>query len=276
MSSVTAETRFAAENRQLPGAVLTETIQLLASHASVRHYKPDPVPPEAVEAILTAARSAPTSSNLQMYSIVVVTDEERRARLAELSGNQEHVRQAPLFLAFCPDLNRLERVCQRQGYPFADRYTEMFIQAVVDAALVAQNASIAAESLGLGTCMIGGIRNRPREVAQLLGLPPRTFALVGLTVGYPAQRPNLKPRLPEQVTVHRERYDDRHLEEGLAAYDEIMAATGIYAGREVKAPGADGSPRLYGWCEHSARRMSRPHPTRRHIKETLEELGWEF
>src|SRR5690606_18557394 len=171
-----------------------------------------------------------------------------------------------------------------QGYPFEDRYTEMFMQAVVDAALAGQNAALAAESLGLGICFIGAIRNHPLEVARLLKLPPRTFALFGLTVGYPAREPRIKPRLPQEVTVHWEEYSDAGLEEGLAAYDATMAATGIYKNREVavpptvRTPGQDApaAARIYGWCEHSARRMARAHPLRRHIKQALEQLGWEF
>ncbi len=271
----TKTNRFQLENRRLPDSVLTEAILTMTSHASVRHYKPDPVPPEAVEAILTAARSSATSSNLHMYSIIVVTDGERREQLAQLS-EQDQVRQAPLVLVFCPDLHRLERVCERQGYPFADRNTEMFMQAVVDAALAAQNAAVAAESLGFGTCYIGAIRNRPVQVAQLLKLPPRTFALVGLTIGYPARPAKLKPRLPAQVTVHYEEYSEDGLEEGLAAYDEIMASSGIYKNREVPVEGQPGVTRLYGWCEHSARRMSKPHPLRHNMKEHLQQLGWDF
>src|SRR5690606_11916367 len=90
MAELTITSRFQLENRQLPEAVLTAPILTMAAHASVRHYKPDPVAPEALEAILTAARSASTSSNLQMYSIIVVTDQRRRQELAALTG-QEHV-----------------------------------------------------------------------------------------------------------------------------------------------------------------------------------------
>src|SRR5690606_37783014 len=106
------------------------------SHASVRSYRPDPLPPGALEVLVTAAQSASTSSNLQTYSIIAIEDAERRRLFAELTRNA-HVADAPLFLVFCPDLHRLEVVCQRQGYPFADRYMDMFLQAVVDAALAA-------------------------------------------------------------------------------------------------------------------------------------------
>ncbi len=163
--------RFQLENLSPPAELLNTVIQQITSHTSVRSYRPDPLPPGALEVLVTAAQSASTSSNLQTYSIVAIEDAERRRLFAELTRNA-HVADAPLFLVFCPDLHRLEVVCQRQGHPFADRYMDMFLQAVVDAALAAQNAAIAAESMGLGICMIGGIRNNVPKVAEVLRLPP--------------------------------------------------------------------------------------------------------
>lgn len=293
--------RFQLENLSPPAELLNAVIQQITSHASVRSYRPDPLPPGALEVLVTAAQSASTSSNLQTYSIIAIEDAERRRLFAELTRNA-HVADAPLFLVFCPDLHRLEVVCQRQGHPFADRYMDMFLQAVVDAALAAQNAAIAAESMGLGICMIGGIRNNVPKVAEVLRLPPRTFALVGMTVGYPATPPKIRHRLPLDVILHREVYSDDNLEEGLRHYDEVTAQSGIYAGRQVAVPsgatqatgasdagakgraqGAPGEggrqrqdPALYGWCEHSARRMARLNPDRAKLRQQLEMLGWEF
>lgn len=269
--------RFQLENLNPPAELLNAVIQQLTSHASVRTYRPDPLPEGVLEVLITAAQSASTSSNLQNYSIIAVEDAEKRRQLAEITKNA-HVAEAPLFLVFCPDLYRMERVCQRQGHPFADRGMDMFLQAVVDAALVAQNAAVAAESLGLGICMIGGIRNDPVKVAELLKLPPRTFALVGMTVGYPAEPPKLRHRLPLDVILHREAYSDAGLEEGVRRYDEVTAQSGIYAGRQVKLEGAGqpGAARPYGWCEHSARRMARPNADRARLKEQLAALGWEL
>src|SRR5512143_325535 len=101
-------------------------------HGSVRQYKPDPLPPELVETIVAAAQRSSTSSNLQMYSVVAVTDAAKRARLAELCGNQEHVAQAPVFLAWCADLGRLDRACQLRGYTQVAGYVENFLVAAVD------------------------------------------------------------------------------------------------------------------------------------------------
>lgn len=279
--------RFELEGRPAPDQLITDVILQLTRHASVRSYRPDPLPDGALEVLVTAAQSASTSSNLQNYSIIAVQDAERRRILAELSENK-HVAEAPLFLVFCPDLHRMEWICEKRGYPFADRGMEMFIQAVVDTALAAQNAAVAAESLGLGICMIGGIRNQTAKVAELLSLPPRTFALVGMTVGYPATPARLRHRLPLDVVLHREAYSEEGLWDGLRRYDEVTSQSGIYAGRQI-APSPDSAssasssgshpgqePVLYGWTEHSARRMSRPSAKRANMKEQLEALGWEF
>ncbi len=252
------------------------TLQVIRSHRSIRRYKPDPLPREMIETIVAAAQRSSTSSNLQTYSVVAVTDAEKRARLCELCGNQEHIREAPVFLTFCADLARLERVCQLRGYELQSGHLEIFLIAAVDAAIVLQTAVLAAESLGLGACMIGAIRNNPREVIELLELPRLVFPLVGLTLGWPAEEPILKPRLPLRAILHWERYDTTHLDEDLLAYDREMIATGIYAGRQVPVPGKPEEMEDYGWLEHSARRASStdPRALRVGLRSVIEEQGF--
>lgn len=266
--------RFQLEGRNVPETVLNDTIRLLASHRSIRSYTSDPLPDGALEAIVTAAQSASTSHNFQAYTIIAVQEPERKRLLAELSNNA-FVADAPLVLVFCADLHRLEMVSRRQGYEFADRGMDMFIQAVVDTALAGQNAAVAAESLGLGVCYVGGIRDEVAKVAEALRLPPRTFALFALTVGYPAKPSRVRHRLPLDVVVHYEVYSDEKLDDGLQRYDETTAASGIYAGRRGQTDKAN-EQKLYGWCEHTARRLTRPHPKRAAMRQHLEQLGWEF
>lgn len=266
--------RFELEGIHVPETLMNDVIRLIASHRSIRSYRPDPLPEGALEVIVTAAQSASTSSNLQMYSIIAVQDPEKKRLLAEWSKNP-FAEQAPVILVFCPDLHRLEWVCQRQGYAFADRYMEMFIQAVVDTALAGQNAALAAESLGLGICYLGGIRNQTAKVAELLRLPKRTFALFGMAVGYPAKLSQVRHRLPLDVVLHYETYSDANLEEGLRRYDTVTAQSGIYAGRRIRLDDTK-DPQQYGWSEHTARRLARPHPDRINMREQLENLGWEF
>ena len=124
------------------------TFDLIHRHGSVRKYRPDPIPAETIEAIVAAGQQASTSSNLQMTSVVAVTEAATRTRLSELCGNQAHIAQAPVFLAWCADLNRLDRACELRGIDQVTDYVENFLVAAVDVAIAAQNAEMAAESLG--------------------------------------------------------------------------------------------------------------------------------
>lgn len=249
----------------------TTILDLIHHHGSVRHYRSDPVPRETIEAIVAAAQRTSTSSNLQVYSVVAVTDAATRTRLAELCGGQAHIAQAPVFLAWCADLARLERACELRGYTQVADYVENFLVAAVDAAIAAQTAALAAESLGLGICYIGGIRNNPAQVSELLGLPRLTFPVTGMTVGWPAGEPPIRPRLPLPAVLHWERYDPAQ-DTPLADYDRAMAATGIYGGRQVPVPGKPGAVEDYGWTEHSARRVSQP--ARTGLRAELEAQGF--
>jgi FMN reductase (NADPH) len=189
---------------------------------------------------------------------VAVTQEEKRKKLAELCGNQAHIKQAPLFLAWCADRSRLDRACELRGYSQVTDSVENFLVAAMDAAIAMQNSALAAESMGLGVCFIGAIRNHPAEVVELLKLPRLVFPISGMTVGWPAVEPKIRSRLPLKTVIHWESYDRSNEDEALFEYDRTMAATGIYSGRQLSAPDAEADADLYGWMEHSARRVSRP------------------
>ena len=208
-----------------PPSTWNEVLGSLLAHRSVRRYLPDALPSDTVDLLVAAAQSASSSSNLQVWSVVAVEEPARKARLAALAGGQVHIAQAPLFLVWLADLSRAERLARARQAPLEGvDFLESFIVAVVDAALAAQNAVVAAESIGLGTCYIGAMRNKPEAVAAELGLPPNVMAVFGLTVGYPdpAEATGVKPRLPLAVVVHRERYSTAAEAAGLAAYDERL------------------------------------------------------
>lgn len=205
-----------------------DVIETLLRHRSVRAYAPTALPPGTLETLVAAAQSAATSSNLQTWSVVAVEDSSRRERLSKLAQDQAFIRQAPLFLAWIADLSRLERVGDRQATRLEGLdFLEMFMVAAIDAALAAQNAAVAAESLGLGTCYVGALRNHPERVAAELGLPSHALAVFGLAVGYaaPGAAGAVKPRLPQGVILHREQYAAPAAEAAdVAAYDQALAA----------------------------------------------------
>lgn len=246
------------------------TIELIHKHGSVRNYKTDPVSKEMVETIVTAGQRASTSSNMQMYCVVATSNQGKRKRLMELCGGQKHIGQAPVFLAWCADLSRLDRVCAMQGYNNESGYMENLILAIVDVSIMMQNAAIAAESLGLGMCYIGAIRNNPRDIIDLFELPKLVFPVSGMTLGWPAKEPPIRPRLPLGAVLHWDSYntdDEQHLR----AYDQAMIATGIYKGRQVS--GGDDKPQAqYGWTEHTARRVSQV--IRPHLRDVLLNAGF--
>lgn len=248
------------------------TLDIIHSHRSIRAYKPDPVPDELIKLIVAAGQRASTSSNMQLTTAVVVKDAEKRAQIAELCGNQEQIRQAPVFIAWCADRHRLDLACETQGYTQNTDCLETFLVAAVDVGIFMQTATIAAESLGLGMCYIGAIRNNPAQIIELLGLPNHVFPVSGMVLGYPNADPIHRPRLSLDAVLHWEQYDTEKLMPELEAYDKVMAATGIYGGRQVKL--ADGQEEMqnYGWMEHSARRIAAP--ARPHLRQVVEEQGF--
>ena len=250
------------------------TIDLIHKHSSVRRYKPDPVPAAIIETIIAAGQRASTSNNLQTYSVIAVTESSKREQLAELCGNQKHIGEAPVFLAWCADLARLDRACQLRGYTQVTQYIENFLLAAVDTVIAAQTAALAAESLGLGICYIGYIRNDPQKVIELLGLPRLVFPITGMTVGWPAADQKIRPRLPLRAVLHWERYDRTAEDEALNEYDRVMASTGIYEQRQIPVPGEPGVMEDYGWLEHSARRISQP--ARTNLRQMLESQGFDL
>ncbi len=187
-----------------------DTLALLLSHRSVRGFLPDALPEGTLEALVAAAQSAATSSNLQTWSVVAVTDPAARQEMAAIAGNQKHVEVCPLFLVFLADTSRNARLAEAEGTELAGLpYLEAFLVAAIDAALAAQNAVVAAESLGLSTVYIGALRNDVTRVAALLGLPKGVAPVFGLCVGHaaPGREGQVKPRLPQEAVLHHGTYD---------------------------------------------------------------------
>ncbi|KAF3761742.1 hypothetical protein M406DRAFT_74679 [Cryphonectria parasitica EP155] len=258
------------------------TIATLLAHRSVREFLPSkPLPENTIDLLVAAGQSAPTSSNLQTWSVIALTDPSVKDRAARLAADQDFIREAPLFLVFCADLQRLTAVSRLRGTAgLGLEYTDTFLMAAMDAALASQNVVVAAEALGLGACHVGAVRNRPHEMAELLGLPHRVIALVGLAIGWPKHESTgqVKPRLGADEVLHRERWggpggDDRsngsaQQEARFSRYDDVLATFNAGEKRE-------GVP---AWTERSAKRMEGPATlSGRHIwREALKERGFDM
>ena len=203
---------------------MNTTIAQIKAHKSIRAYTDQPITAEQLDEILAAAQQAPSSSFLQAASIIRITDKTLRAQIMQLSAEQAYIAGAAEFLLFCADFNRHKQIVSDAKTGFV----EQLLIGATDAAMMGQNALVAAESLGLGGVYIGAVRNHPAEIGELLGLPELVIPLFGLCLGYPAQDPQVKPRLPRALVVHENRYQPLN-KTLLAQYDDQMRA--YYASR---------------------------------------------
>ncbi|KAB8313168.1 oxygen-insensitive NADPH nitroreductase [Erwinia endophytica] len=237
---------------------MTPTIDLLCSHRSIRAFTDQPVGEAERQAILAAAQSASSSSFLQCSSIIRVTDSQLREKLVTLSGGQSYVGQAAEFWVFCADFNRHLQICPQAQLGLA----EQLLLGCVDTALMGQNAMIAAESLGLGGVFIGGIRNNIAEVTTSLALPKFVLPLFGLCLGWPAQSPQHKPRMPVAMLVHENRYQPID-PDVLASYDSQQ---------EVYYMTRESNPRRESWSQHIQKTIIKE--SRPFMLDYLHQQGW--
>ncbi|MBA4503056.1 oxygen-insensitive NADPH nitroreductase [Marinobacterium marinum] len=199
---------------------MNPTIDLLNAHRSIRKFTATPIDQATVDTLVKAGQAAATSSFIQACTVIQVSSGERRDALAEMAGNQKYVASAPVFLVFCADMKRHQLACDMHDAEMQTGFTEQFLTASLDCALFAQNVMIAAESLGLGGVYIGGLRNQIAAVSELLELPELVYPVFGLCLGHPDQNPETKPRLPLEVVLKQDRYDDSQDAEHIAAYDK--------------------------------------------------------
>ncbi len=218
-----------------------------------RRYRADAVPEPLLGAILAAAQSAPSKSDLQQYSIVVTEDPAKIARVADWIGTMPWIKDAPVLLLFCGDMRRGQKVCAKHGRVHANNNMDTFLNTAVDAALAMGMAIAAADAAGLGTCPISYVRSHIEKVAPLFGLPEGIHPVCGLTLGWPASRNEVTPRLPPGVVVHREAYRDADLDRALTDYDALRPK------QRPRYPDVHGpAPEGCTWSENAARQLSVP------------------
>ncbi|NQV15360.1 NADPH-dependent oxidoreductase [bacterium] len=239
-------------------------IEIQKQHVSIREFRSDPVPGEMLDNILKAGRRAPTSSNLQAYSIIVVKDPALKQQLAQVAGNQTHVETCPVFLAFCADLHRLDTVCGMHDTIMTTSLETLLIS-TIDASLVGMSVQTAVESLGLGAVMIGAMRNDVVAVSEILGLPTGVFVVFGMCIGWPetTKIPPQKPRLPRELVIHSEHYGLSDQRTAIEAYDKELADHYATHKKNINP---------LAWSGVIARNLSRP--LRPQLKLDLEKLGF--
>ncbi len=175
---------------------------------TVRKYSDKKVSDELLREMIEAASHAPTTGNMQLYSVVVTRDNERKRELAPFHFNQPSVEGADVVLTFCADFNRFCKWCRESNAdPGYDNF-QSFICAVIDTALFAQQFCTIAEMKGLGTCYLGTTTYNAPQIAEFLKLPEMVVPVTTVTVGYPAGDAPVSDRLSADAIMHREKYSD--------------------------------------------------------------------
>ncbi|MDD7305252.1 MAG: NADPH-dependent oxidoreductase [Peptoniphilaceae bacterium] len=202
---------------------MNETIKIQLNHRTIREFKNQPLPKEDLEKLHDVINMTASSNGMQNYSVIRVTDQNIKNELAEI-GLQEYMRRAPELLIFIVDLYRNYKIAQEMGKENKIMIGfDKFMQGFTDACLAAQNYVVAAESLGYGTNYYGNIHNDTKKVIDLLKLPKYTFPVVGVGIGIPNQKPQLKPRMPFELKMFDNGYKkfDSYLE-AIKDYDQVM------------------------------------------------------
>jgi FMN reductase (NADPH) len=246
---------------------MNQVIETILNHRSIRNFEDRSLTNEQIHTIVQSAQAAATSSFIQAYSIIGVKDPGKKKVLAELAGNQSYVENNGHFFVFCADLHRHEVIGQIEETEIEEslQSTEKFMVAVIDATLAAQNAVLAAESMGLGICYIGGLRNNLEEVSKLLKVPRRVIPLFGLAVGYPASMSSQKPRLPYSHIYHEDTYqqnEETYLEQ-LEEYNQTISS---YYMERTNGKRSD------TWTSQMANMLKTP--KRMYMKEFVEKKGF--
>jgi nitroreductase len=236
----------------------TGTLAQQLSHRVQRTFLDKPIEAETLQILLAAALSAPSKSDLQQATIILLRDRDIRRKVEALVPSMPWMSQASELLVFCGDNSRIRRSAELRGKPFPNDTLDMFMNAAVDAGLVMHGFITAAESIGLGCCPISVLRDEVEQLSAILGLPAGVFPVAGLCVGYPAHEARFSMRLSPTATVHTDRYDASTVDGELAAYD---------ARRAVAEPARPGNQRHadkygevlpYTWSEDKARQYSTP------------------
>ncbi len=205
---------------------MNQVIEQLSSRKSIRQFTGESVKPEDLELIIQTAQRCPTSINGQQISLVYIRDKDKIKQIAELCGGQEQIATADVFIAIVVDFNRTIFAVEQAGEKHViENSAEGVLVGAVDAGIMLNAIQVSAESLGYGTTAIGAIRNEPEAMIKLLGLPPKTFPIVGTTIGVStndAKEASLKPRIPINSFAFEDKYEDAKVKDGVIAYEKQM------------------------------------------------------
>ncbi len=233
-----------------------DVLTKMAGRGSCREFREAPVPDDVLDVLCATALSSPTKSDLQQRDIILLKSQDVRERLASLVSEQAWVKNAPMIAVFCGNNRRQRLWHQWRNIPFANDHLDAFLNAAADAAIALGAFVAAAEAIGLGCCPISAVRNKPRDVSELLGLPHHVFPFAGLAIGYPKAPSMVAKRLPISVTCHVDRYQETDLEGTVSQYDLDRQRAQPY--KSQRFVDVFGEAENYGWSADKARQYSQP------------------
>jgi nitroreductase len=185
-----------------------EMIETLINRRTIRKYAPKDIDDKIMDEIMIAGCRTSNTGNMQVYSIIITKDDDKKKELAPFHFNQKMVTEAPVVLTFCADFNRFSKWCRsRKAEPGYDNFLS-FMTAAIDALLVAQTVCIAAEAKGLGICYLGTTTYMADKIIEVLKLPRGVVPVTTVTIGWPAETPEQVDRLPLEAIIHNEEYRD--------------------------------------------------------------------
>jgi nitroreductase len=199
---------------------MTNISDVLQDRRTIRKYSSDHVDDELLNDLLAMGCRSSTTGNMQLYSIIVTRDHDRKKELAPFHFNQKMITEAPVVLTFCADFNRFNKWCRlRQAEPGYDNFLS-FVTAAIDAIILAQTVCIAAESNGLGICYLGTTTYMAHKIIEVLKLPKGVVPVTTVTLGWPDEKPDQVDRLPLHAVIHNEVYMDYSAEDIELYYSE--------------------------------------------------------
>ena len=250
----------------------TETLKSILSRRSIRKFLNKPISKELLSLILAAAQSAPSKSNLQQYSILVIQDQNIKNEISNLIGNTKWALTAPIFFLYLADIRRNIKITNDRGYEHKNNNVDTFMNGVIDAALSMQSTICASESIGLGVCPISMIRNIIEEVKVICKLPKGVFPIAGLALGWPDQKSNVSIRLSQDIVIHFDKYDEKDLIQKINKYDEIVFKKDPIPENKQRHVDLYGVAKKGTWSENISRQLSVPE--RSNFKNWLKENGF--
>jgi len=253
-------------------------MKTILNHASIRQFTDQDVSDEVIEQLARAGQQAAFTG--QMYACVYTRCQDKRQELTKFFGQLPL--KGPVFMLYCLDFRKLEKFIASKGRTNTANDTMMMFLGIQDVAYFAQNMVLAAESMGLGTVFLGSAPNFAPELSAMFNLPDRVYPVVGMVLGYPAEHPKPRPRIPTKYVLFKDEYNDlsdMDVDEALSVMDAGLIREGYYSRLNAKIPKPESEAgedkvdySVYGWSEHISRKYAR-RPSSPKINDDLRAKG---